>query len=71
MNLLDLIYNDDSINKLNNREGRLVINNTLACSYLVSGVFLKKQKNISLSLLSNSISFNTTISILYSLSSIS
>lgn len=46
MNLLDLIYNDDSINKLNNREGRLVINNTLACSYLVSGVFLKKQKNI-------------------------
>lgn len=46
MNLLDLIYNDDSINKLNNHEGRLVINNTLACSYLVSGVFLKKQKNI-------------------------
>ena len=46
MNLLNLIYNDDSINKLNNREGRLVINNTLACSYLVSGVFLKKQKNI-------------------------
>lgn len=46
MNLLDLIYNDDSINKLNNRECRLVINNTLACSYLVSGVFLKKQKNI-------------------------
>lgn len=46
MSLLDLIYNDDSINKLNNREGRLVINNTLACSYLVSGVFLKKQKNI-------------------------
>ena len=46
MNLLDLIYDDDSINKLNNREGRLVINNTLACSYLVSGVFLKKQKNI-------------------------
>ena len=46
MNLLDLIYNDDSINKLNNYEGRLVINNTLACSYLVSGVFLKKQKNI-------------------------
>lgn len=42
MNLLDLIYNDDSINKLNNHEGRLVINNTLACSYLVSGVFLKK-----------------------------
>ena len=46
MNLLDLIYNDDSINKLNNHKGRLVINNTLACSYLVSGVFLKKQKNI-------------------------
>lgn len=46
MNLLDLIYNDDSINKLNNHEGRLVINNTLACSYLVSGIFLKKQKNI-------------------------
>ena len=46
MNLLDFIYNDDSINKLNNHEGRLVINNTLACSYLVSGVFLKKQKNI-------------------------
>lgn len=46
MNLLDLIYNDDSINKLNNHERRLVINNTLACSYLVSGVFLKKQKNI-------------------------
>lgn len=46
MSLLDLIYNDDSINKLNNHEGRLVINNTLACSYLVSGIFLKKQKNI-------------------------
>lgn len=46
MSLLDFIYNDDSINKLNNHEGRLVINNTLACSYLVSGIFLKKQKNI-------------------------
>ena len=46
MSLLDLIYNDKAINKLNNHEDRLVINNTLACSYLVSGVFLKKQKNI-------------------------
>ena len=40
MNLLDLIYNDDSINKLNNREGRLVINNTLISSILLLTIMM-------------------------------